>query len=238
MFPKTQPLTARLNTLAHPARRPAGAAGRSRRTLSRVCLALLASLLLAGCLPTAYKLRGVPYERPRPAPALPLTDQAGRPFALADHRGKVLAIYFGYTFCPDVCPITLAQLTQVWRELGAAEAARFQPVFVTVDPDRDTPAVLTRYLAAFDNAVGSDRGLGFIGLHGPADALAAALAGYGAQAIKRPHPSSATGYSMDHTASIFVIDATGTLVEWFPYGAAENDILADVRHLIQQGSRP
>jgi len=197
----------------------------------------MTGILLAGCLPAAYKFRGVPYLRPKPAAALPLTDQAGRPFALADHRGKVLAVYFGYTFCPDVCPLTLAQLTQVWRDLTPEEAARFQPIFVTVDPERDTAAVLARYLAVFDNAVGSDRGLGFIGLHGAADALATALAGYGAQAIKQPHPGSAAGYSMDHTASIFVIDTTGNLVEWFPFGAAEDDILADVRHLIQRGSR-
>jgi protein SCO1/2 len=206
--------------------------------LSVVCLALLAGLLLAGCLPAAYKFRGVPYPRPKPAAALPLTDQAGRPFALADQRGKVLAVYFGYTFCPDVCPLTLAQLTQVWRELTPEEAARFQPIFVTVDPERDTGEVLARYLAVFDNAVGSDRGLGFIGLHGAADALAVALEGYGAQAIKRLHPGSAAGYSMDHTASIFVVDPNGNLVEWFPYGAAEEDIVADVRHLIQHRSSP
>lgn len=201
-------------------------------------IALTVGLLLAGCLPTGGKLRGIAYAPAKPAADLPLTDQAGRPFALADQRGKVLAIYFGYTYCPDVCPITLAQLTQVWRTLSAEDAPWFQPIFVTVDPERDTAEVLTRYLAVFDRAVGDDRSLSFIGLRGEGDALATALAGYGAQAIKRPQPGSAAGYTMDHTASVFIVDAAGRLIEHFPYGAVEEDILADVRTLIQRRDRP
>lgn len=205
----------------------------------RLWLVTLAiGLLLAGCLPAEGKLHGVRDERAGAKADLPLTDQTGRPFELAEYRGKVLAVYFGYTYCPDVCPITLAQLTQVWRELDPEEAARFQPIFVTVDPERDTAEVLARYLAVFDRAVGEDRGLGFIGLRGEGDALATALANYRAQAIKRPQAGSAAGYTMDHTASIFIVDAAGRLVERFPYGTAEEDILADVRTLIQRSNRP
>ncbi len=196
-----------------------------------IWLLVAAGLLLIACLP-ARKLHGVPYDRPRPAPDLPLADQFGRAFSLADQRGKVVAVYFGYTSCPDVCPITLAQLTQVWRGLSSTEADRFQPVFVTVDPERDTEPVLARYLSAFDNALAGDRPRNFIGLRGPAEALARALDGYGARAEKRPQPGSAIGYTMDHTASIFLIDPAGNLIEWFPYGAAVDDILADVRYLI------
>jgi protein SCO1/2 len=203
-----------------------------------VCLIAAAGLLMGACLPVAHKLRGVPYDRPKPAPDLPLTDQAGQPFSLAAHRGKTLVIYFGYTACPDVCPLTLAQLTQVWHKLNPADAARFQPVFVTVDPERDTQAVIAGYLAAFDRAMADDRELGFIGLRGTPEALAAVLAGYGAKAEKRPQPGSAIGYTMDHTASTFVIDTKGLLVEWFPYGSAEDDILADVRYLIQREKLP
>ncbi len=197
-------------------------------------IAIAVGLLLAACLPADHRLRGVPYRPVRPAPDLALTDQRGQSFSLQHYRGKVLAVYFGYTYCPDVCPITLAQLAQVWRDLSAEEARSFQPVFVTVDPERDTEAMLTRYLAAFDNAVGTDLGLGFIGLRGDSEALNKVLSDYNAKAYKRPQPSSAIGYTMDHTASIFIIDAAGRLVEWFPYGSATEDIMADIRYLIQQ----
>jgi protein SCO1/2 len=80
--------------------------------------------------------------------------------------------------------------------------------------------------------------VGFFGVRGDPVGLAAALAGYGAKAIKRPQPGSAAGYTVDHTASIFVIDPAGQLIEWFPYGAATEDILADVRTLIQRRNRP
>ncbi|MCX7671348.1 MAG: SCO family protein, partial [Anaerolineae bacterium] len=183
------------------------------------------------------RLHGVPYTPARPAADLPLTDQFGQPFALRAQRGKVLAIYFGYTSCPDVCPLTLAQLTQVWRELTTEEADRFQPIFVTVDPERDTEAVMARYLSAFDNALASERPRGFIGLRGTPDALAQVLTAYGARAEKRPQPGSAVGYTMDHTASVFVVDAQGMLVEWFPYGAAVDHIVADVRYLLRRSVR-
>lgn len=193
-------------------------------------------LLLVACLP-GRQLHGVPYSPARPAADLPLADQFGRPFSLREQRGKVLAIYFGYTYCPDVCPLTLAQLTQVWRELTPEEADRFQPIFVTVDPERDTQDVLARYLSAFDNALASDRPRGFIGLRGTPEALAGVLAAYGARAEKRPQAGSAAGYTMDHTASVFVVDPHGTLVEWFPYGAAVDHIVADVRYLLRKSAQ-
>ncbi len=192
-----------------------------------------AGLLLIACLP-GQRLHGVPHTPARPAADLPLTDQFGRPFSLREHRGKVLAIYFGYTSCPDVCPLTLAQLTQVWRKLTPEEADRFQPIFVTVDPERDTEAVLARYLSAFDNVLAGDRPRGFIGLRGTSDALAGIMAAYGARAAKQPQPGSAVGYTMDHTASVFVVDQQGTLVEWFPYGATVDHIVADVQYLIHK----
>ncbi len=205
--------------------------------LSTWWIVIAVSVLVAACLPAAHRLRGIPNQPTKEAADLPLTDQHGQPFMLQNHRGKVLAVYFGYTYCPDVCPITLAQLAQVWRSLSDEEARRFQPIFVTVDPERDTEELLTRYLARFDSAVGNDLGLAFIGLRGDSEALQRALAGYGAEAYKRPQPGSATGYTVDHTASIFIIDAAGQLVERFPYGSATEDILADIRYLIQKGSR-
>ena len=137
------------------------------------------SLLLSACQqPAPRKLHGVTDKMPQSdypsaaarSPDLPLTDQYGRPFSLTTQQGKVVIVYFGYTSCPDVCPVTLAQLTQVWTGLGPEQARLFQPIFVTVDPERDTEEVIARYLSAFDSAVGGDQGLGFIGLRGMPEA--------------------------------------------------------------------
>ena len=209
-----------------------------RRMPLLALLALLTGcLLLIACQPAPRKLHGVPYDKPKPAPDLPLTDQYGRPFSLSTQKGKVVIVYFGYTSCPDVCPVTLAQLTQVWVGLGQDQARQFQPIFVTVDPERDTEEVIARYLGAFDNAVGGDQGLGFIGLRGAPAELDPVMAAYGVQAEKRPQPGSAVGYTVDHTARIYVIDTEGTLLEWFPYGASVDDILWDVRYLIPKEAK-
>ena len=210
-------------------------------------LALVAgSLLLGACQkPAQRKLHGIsdkmppPSEAklPKPAPDLPLTDQYGRPFSLSTQKGKVVIVYFGYTSCPDVCPVTLAQLTQVWTGLGPDQARFFQPIFVTVDPERDTEEVIARYLGAFDSAVGGDQGLGFIGLRGTPAELDPVMAAYDAQAEKKPQPGSAVGYTVNHTAYTYVIDTEGSLVEWFPYGASVDDILWDVRYLSQKGAK-
>jgi len=209
-----------------------------RRIQLLVLLVLVATnLLLIACQPASRKLHGVPYDKPQPAPDLPLTDQYGRPFSLTTQKGKVVIVYFGYTSCPDVCPVTLAQLTQVWLGLGPDQARLFQPIFVTVDPERDTEEVIARYLSAFDRAVGGDQGLGFIGLRGEPAELDPVMAAYNVQAVKRPQPGSAVGYTVDHTANTYVIDTAGNLQEYFPYGASVDDILWDVRYLISKEAK-
>jgi protein SCO1 len=203
------------------------------------------SLLLSACQqPAPRKLHGVTDKMPQsdsrlpqPAPPLSLTDQYGRPFSLTTQQGKVVIVYFGYTSCPDVCPVTLAQLTQVWTELGQDQARLFQPIFVTVDPERDTEAVIDVYLSAFSRPLGDDQGLSYIGLRGMPEALDPVMAAYDAKAEKKPQPGSAVGYTVDHTAYIYVIDTEGNLLEWFPYGASVDDILWDVRYLIQKGTK-
>jgi len=218
----------------------------SRRIHLLALLALVGvSLLLSACQqPAPRKLHGMTNEMPQSAtrlpqlaPDLPLTDQYGRPFSLSTQKGKVVIVYFGYTSCPDVCPVTLAQLTQVWTGLGPDPARFFQPIFVTVDPERDTEEVIARYLGAFDSAVGGDQGLGFIGLRGAPAELDPVMATYDAKAEQKPQPGSAVGYTVNHTAYIYVIDTEGNLVEWFPYGASVDDILWDVRYLNEKGTK-
>jgi protein SCO1 len=219
-------------------RRDAGVTPVPRKTVWAALLALtLGGLLLTACQPSRVKLHGVPADPVQPAPALPLTDQFGQPFSLSTQKGKVVVVYFGYTSCPDNCPITLAQLTQVWMQLDQQQAPLFQPIFVTVDPARDTEEVIARYLSAFSRPLGDDQGLGFIGLRGLPGELDPVMAAYGVQAEKQPQPASGDGYTVGHTASIFIIDAQGNLIETFPYGAVLDDILWDVRYLIQKGTK-
>lgn len=200
-------------------------------------LLLVVVVGVIACQPS-YKLHGIRYEKPISAPPLPLTIVGGDAFSWKTLQNKVVLIYFGYTSCPDVCPITLAEFTQVWRQLDADQALRFQPIFVTIDPERDSDAVISRYLGAFDRAVADDRGLRFIGLRGTPEELAPALADYDVTVQKRPQPNSAVEYTVDHTASVYVIDPQGYLVERLPYGTPVDDILSDVRELLKKNGRP
>ena len=191
--------------------------GRQRALLP---LALLA--VLTGC--GGGQLRGGVFEPPQPAPALVLTDQRGQTFDLTAQTGKVVLLYFGYTYCPDVCPTSLADITTARRELGA-DAARVQVAFVTVDPQRDTPQVLTRYLGAFDKA--------YLGLTGTTLELQRVLDAYQVKAVRRDSQGSAS-YTVDHTAFIYVIDPQGRLRELLPFGTRADDIVNDVRLMLRR----
>jgi protein SCO1/2 len=126
-----------------------------------------------------------------------LNDQHGQARALADFRGKVVVLFFGYTHCPDVCPTTLADLAQVARLLGK-DADKVQVAFVTLDPERDTPQLLAQYVAAFNPS--------FLALSGDAQATAQAAKTFGVEYRKQP---TSSGYSLDHTDGIFVVDPQG-----------------------------
>ncbi len=199
-----------------------------RKILSPGILGLLLVIAVIGCgAPTpAPELRGGRLEPPKPAPDFTLTDQNGNPFTLSSTNGKVALVYFGYTSCPDVCPLTLSDLGAVYRDLGDA-AKDVQVVFVTVDPERDTQQILKKYVAAFDPS--------FIGLHGTVDETKAVGDLFGAKFKKAPLSNSALGYAMDHSAFIYVIDRQGRLRETFPFGAAREDILHDLQILTKEG---
>ena len=128
-----------------------------------------------------------------------LTDHNGKPRSLADFRGKVVVLFFGYTHCPDVCPTTLADYAQALRILGK-DADRVQVLFVTIDPERDTQALLAKFVPAFDPS--------FLGLYGDAQATAEAAKSFRADYQKVP---AKHGYYMDHTAFTYLIDPQGRL---------------------------
>ena len=153
--------------------------------------------------------------------ALELTDHNGKPRSLAEFRGKVVAIFFGYTHCPDVCPATLAELAQIMRELGA-DAEKVQVLFVTVDPERDTPQVLRQYVPAFYPS--------FLGLVGDADATARAAKEF--KVFYQKQPLKSGGYSVDHSAGTYIFDREGRLRLFAPYGRGGTALLHDIRLLL------
>jgi protein SCO1/2 len=180
--------------------------------------------LLAGCTGReSYTYKGGELDPPQAAAAIDLTDQFGEPFALDRVEGEVALVYFGYTTCPDLCPTTLADFMTVKEELGE-EAASVNFIMVTVDPERDTADRLKEYLGFFDPD--------FIGLWGDEAQTEAVKAGYGVVATKVEYPESATGYLVDHTSLIYVIDREGRLRLTYPYGFDPQSIVEDIRHLV------
>ncbi|HEY0665799.1 MAG TPA: SCO family protein [Gallionella sp.] len=149
-----------------------------------------------------------------------LTDHNGKPRTLADFRGKVTVLFFGYTHCPDVCPTTLADMAQVMRMLGK-DAARVQVLFVTVDPERDRPGLLKQYAPAFDPS--------FLSLYGDAQATQRAAAAFDIKYEKQP---TASGYSVDHSAGTYLIDPQGRVRLLAPYGQRAGWLAEDIRLLL------
>lgn len=129
-----------------------------------------------------------------------LTDMNGRQVRTADFKDKVLVVYFGFATCPDVCPMALSRLSAALNELSDAERARLVPLFITVDPERDTPEALKSYLA-FDQRI--------TGLTGSPAEIDAARQAFKVYAKKRPLPQSALGYTMDHSSLFYVVDREG-----------------------------
>lgn len=194
----------------------------------RVALLALGLLSLAACGGPPYEFHGTAYEPVIPAPELVGLQAGDQPFDLHDLPEKVKLVFFGYTFCPDVCPLTLANMRSVYDLLPAVDQRNVAAVFVSVDPERDTPDRLGEYVDAFNPA--------FYGVHVPAAALEEVKAGYGIYAEKRELDSSqsAAGYLIDHTAAVFLIDKDNNLRAVFPNEAPAAGIAADIEHLLEQ----
>lgn len=162
-------------------------------------------------------------EPPHKAPELNLIDQHRNPFRLADHEGNLVVVFFGYTNCPDVCPATLVYYTHVKRELGPL-ADRVKFVFVSVDPEYDTPEHLAQYVNRFDST--------FYGLSGTDEQTAKVVADYGVYVEKVEDENSPVGYWVNHSALSYVIDTDGNLRLALPFGVEPADIAADLRQLL------
>lgn len=188
-------------------------------------LLLAMSALLACTLASAAQqptLKAGVFEPPGAAPAFTLQASTGGEQALANYRGKVVLLGFGFTSCPEVCPTTLAVLAQARKKLGA-QGDQVQVLYVTVDPERDNPERMRGYLRGFDPT--------FVGLTGAPDELAAVRAKYGVTAERKNIGNS---YSVAHSSSVYLIDRKGLLRGMMPYGRGPDDFAHDVRILLNE----
>ena len=157
---------------------------------------------------------------PVAVPNFSLIDQDNKPFEFSSLRGKVVLVFFGYTMCPDACPTTLSKLSAAYKKLSPEERARVKTVYISVDPERDTPAVMKDHLTYF--------GVDAIGLTGKADDISRVAKIFGVHYEKSTVPT-AGGYTMAHTASVFSVDAKGRGHAIIQYDSTVDDVLKEVR---------
>lgn len=181
--------------------------------------------MLAACGADAPKFKSTDITGADFGKELALTGHDGKPRKLADFRGKAVILFFGYTHCPDICPTTLADMGAVMKKLGK-DAARVQVLFVTLDPERDTPEVLARYVPAFDP--------GFLGLAG--DAAATQRAAKEFRIFYEKRPGGAPGaYTVDHSGQSYVLDPQGRLRLFVRHDRIAQDLADDLRVLLGSG---
>lgn len=177
-----------------------------------------------------YNFHGTVLQSPQPAPDFELNAALGQTVQLSDLKGKLVLLYFGYTFCPDVCPTSISKLADAMDVLGK-QADDVQVIMISVDPERDTPEMLSEYMSFFHP--------NFIGVTGTPDEIAEVATLYGIY-YQAHEGTQATGYLVDHTASIMVIDQDGHLKLVYPYTTpgqdvyiSAEDIAADLAYLLK-----
>lgn len=170
-----------------------------------------------------HTFHGTVIQSPEPSFDFNLTSSSGD-VSLSDYRGKLVLMYFGYTFCPDICPATLANVGQALRDLGT-QADDIQVIMVSLDPERDTPEKLSSYVGQFHPSI--------IGITGSKEQLDEVTSLYGIF-YQKTEGSDATGYLIDHTATLLVLDREGYLKLVFPFGVTSQDIADDLKYMLRQ----
>ena len=197
----------------------------NRRHLLRASLLLAAGAgALTACTESKPQFAAVDLTGADYAKDFQLPDHTGVVRSLKDFRGKLVVLFFGYTQCPDVCPTTMTELAQAKKALGA-DGDKVQGIFVTVDPERDTPEVLKGYMANFDPT--------FIALRGTPDQLAAMAKDFKVY-YKKVDGKSPTTYTMDHSAASYVYDTQGRLRLYTRYGSGAQALASDLKLLLGQ----
>lgn len=187
-------------------------------------LLVLLMTLLGACKPAAQQnqFSATDVSGAEFAQTFNLTDHTGKPRTLADFNGKVVALFFGYTHCPDVCPTTMTDLKQSMKLLGA-DAEQVQVLFVTLDPERDTQQVLAQYIPAFDKR--------FIGLYGTQAQTESVTKEFKIFAAKVEN-SGKSGYTLDHSAGLYLYDKSGKIRLYADYGTKPDVLAADIKKLL------
>ncbi|WP_425450890.1 SCO family protein [Undibacterium pigrum] len=186
-------------------------------------LMALSLLGLAACMPVQEKFNNTDLTGLDYAKDFALTDHNGKPRTLADFKGKAVVIFFGYTQCPDVCPTTMAEMASVMKLLGS-DADKVQVLFVTLDPERDTQALLASYVPNFDKR--------FLGLYGDAAATAKVAKEFKVfyQKVAGKTPGS---YTVDHTAGSYVFDPQGRIRLFLRHGQGAEPVAHDLKILLK-----
>jgi len=183
-------------------------------------LVAIAALMLAAC--DSGGFQGMAIDPPREMPTFEFTQTTGSVYRTAPEAGRPMVLFFGYTNCPDVCPTTLADWKRVKATLGA-KAAGVRFVFVTVDPDRDTPAAAERYAKQFD--------ADFVGLSGDGPTTARIMEAFGVASAREESPT-ANGYSVSHSSQVFLVNDRGGLVALYPFGTSWEALAADLDRIL------
>ena len=197
-----------------------------RLTLKNIAVCALstaAAALFTACQPGKPQFHGIDITGADYARDFHLTDFNGQPRTLGDFKGKAVVLFFGYTQCPDVCPTTMNEMAQVKQRLGA-DGDKLQVLFVSIDPERDTPEVLKAYMGSFDP--------GFLGLYAGSPEQLAQLAKDFKIYYKKVDGKTPGSYTMDHTAASYVYDPQGRLRLFLRYGSSVQAAADDLKLLI------
>ena len=199
--------------------------------MSERILSAIAVLLAALVLGLAFFWYPELPERPLPLAAMPeggdfTLQSADGPVALRDFRGKVVLLYFGYTYCPDICPTSLAATAEGLKELTPDELARVAVILVSVDPKRDTPARLKEYARFFHQAI--------VGVTGTPEEIAAVAKRYGAFYAEQKVATAGDGYVVDHSADTYIVAADGKLAGKIAHATAPDQVAAIIRKYLYQ----
>lgn len=187
-----------------------------------ILIAIVAGLWLSELVIGAAERKGAPATssgEARVGGPFTLVDQTGKTVTEADFRGRYMLIYFGFTFCPDVCPTELSAMTAAIEALGA-EGEKIQPVFITIDPERDTPEIMARYVTLFHPRL--------VGLTGTSEQIAATAKAWHVFYRKAKDESSPEDYTMDHSSIIFLMGPDGEYLKLFPPGTGPDEMAEQI----------
>jgi protein SCO1/2 len=179
-------------------------------------------LFIAGCSEPAASFSGIDITGADYATGFSLTDHNGQARTLADFKGKAVVLFFGFTQCPDVCPTSMSELAEAKRLLGA-DGERLQGLFVSIDPERDTPEIMKQYMASFDPS--------FLALYAAPDKLPELAKSYKIYYKKVDGPTP-TSYTMDHSAGSYVYDPQGRIRLYHRYGSGAPALATDLKKLL------